>query len=365
MASNYSYFLSAGFLDELEEEDFEEDFNLAVEEVAASKGVFICPDTNCKNRKPYKTKGGLQRHINKKHTERVEKLVLDNVVLMDLLNKAAEMVSKDECWSLSTRNCVSNCSYIVDGKLFDKVFSICETFHDSDDPEKFFELFFSEITAKANDFFPGLPLAPATTVMMQLGETVFSYLKFGDTSTSGDTVTTPISKCEIDALQYLSGYVVHKFLKKTKNNSKYNSKENQAIIVILESMVDKTRELTLVDSKTRGGLTSISEDCEQLFYRTEEAFREKTSVPNLRSIDIVKITVDLMSQADIISIVNSISEISGCIIDPEVKKNLFEKMIQLYLRVRSFSFTRDITSQKRKASTATKGLRKELKKKQT
>ena len=363
MASNYSYFLSAGFLDELDEEEFDDDFNLAVEEVAASTGVFSCPNANCK--KTYKTKGGLQRHINKKHTEReVKKLVLDNVVLIDLLRKAVEVVSKDECWSLTTRSCITNFSYIVDGKLVDKVYNICETFLDSDDPEKFFELFFCEITAKANEFFPDLPLAPATTVMMQLGETVFSYLKFGNTSSS-ENVAAPISKCEIDALQYLSGYVVHKFLKKTKNNLKYNSQENQAVIVILESMVDKTRELTLVDSQTRGGLTSISEDCEQLFYRTEEAFRKETSVPNLRSIDIAKITVDLISQADIISIINSISDISGSNIDPEVKKNLFEKMIQLYLRVRSFSFTRDITSQKRKASTATKGLRKEMKKKQS
>ena len=54
---------------------------------------------------------------------------------------------------------------IVDGKLFEEVMVICETFSESNNPEKFFEQFYCNFTAKA------------TTIMMQLGETVFSYLR--------------------------------------------------------------------------------------------------------------------------------------------------------------------------------------------
>ena len=38
--------------------------------------------------------------------------------------------------------------------------------------------------------------------------------------------TKPISAQELDGLQYLAGYVVHKFIKKTRNNKNYNSKIN-------------------------------------------------------------------------------------------------------------------------------------------
>ena len=352
MASNYQYFLNAGFVD-----DFEEDFDKAVNEVAANGGIYNCME--CK--KTYKTLGGLQRHNKSKHREE-KRLLLDTVVLTDLLRKAAEIVSKDECWSKDTRGSVKDFCCIVDGKLFEEISKLCETFIESNDPEKIFEQFFCNITAKAIQFLNDLPLASATTIMMQLGETVFSYLKSGESGCDSDKFPPSITKTEIDALQYLGGYVVHKLLKKTKNSPKYKSEENQAIILVLESMVDNTREQKLIDSLSRGGLTSISEDCEHIFYKTEELFRKETAVDNLRNIDIVKITSNLMSQSDIISLINSITDISGSNIDSEIRNNLFEKMIQLYLRVRSFSLARDITLNKKKSCAATKGLRKEMKK---
>ena len=146
---------------------------------------------------------------------------------------------------------------------------------------------------------------------MQLGETVFSYLKIGVSGClSSDKIPPPVTKSEIDALQYLGGYVIHKLLKKTKNSPKYNSEENQAIVLVLESMVDNTREQKLIDSLSRGGLTSISEDCEYIYFKIEELFRKETAVANLRNIDIMKITANLMSQSDI-SLINSITDISG------------------------------------------------------
>ena len=54
MASNYKYFLDAGFVDDLEEVDFDEDFDNAINEVAASGVIYNC--TECK--KTYKTLGG-------------------------------------------------------------------------------------------------------------------------------------------------------------------------------------------------------------------------------------------------------------------------------------------------------------------
>ena len=63
MANSYQYFLNARFVDAFEEEDFDEDFDKAVNEVTASGGIYNCIE--CK--KTYKTLGGLQRHNKAKH----------------------------------------------------------------------------------------------------------------------------------------------------------------------------------------------------------------------------------------------------------------------------------------------------------
>ena len=104
----------ARFVDDFEEEDFDEDFDKAVNEVAASGGIYNCIE--CK--KTYKTLGGLQRHNKARHTENNsegKRLLLDTVVLTDLLRKAAEIVSKDECWSQDTRGSLQDFCCIVDG----------------------------------------------------------------------------------------------------------------------------------------------------------------------------------------------------------------------------------------------------------
>ena len=129
---------------------------------------------------------------------------------------------------------------------------MCEAFIENNDPERFFEQFFCNITAKAIQFINDLTHASATTIMTQLGETVLSYLKIGVSGCSSSNKIPPsVTKSEIDALQYLGGYVFHKLLKKTKNSRKYNSEENQAIILVLESMVDNTREQKLIGSLSR------------------------------------------------------------------------------------------------------------------
>ena len=49
----------------------------------------------------------------------------------------------------------------------------------------------------------------------------------------------PITDREVDALQYLAGYVVKKKLKKVKCHSNYASSENQAVICILDNAITK------------------------------------------------------------------------------------------------------------------------------
>ena len=67
---------------------------------------------------------------------------------------------------------------------------------------------------------------------------------------------------------------------------------------------------------------------------------------------------------DLVSMYNSLVETATLPLDPELRKNLLENMLKLYLRVRTFSFARDITEKHKYASkkSKAKALRKVIKK---
>ena len=54
----------------------------------------------------------------------------------------------------------------------------------------------------------------------------------------------------------------------------------------------------------------------------------------------------LMDNLDIVSLFSVVSD--GIDTQNEIKENILEKMLELYLRVRSFSFAKDITSKQKK-----------------
>ena len=168
-------------------------------------------------------------------------------------------------------------------------------------------------------------------------------------------------------LQYLSGYVVRKFLKKAKNSPKYLCKENQTIINILQNII--TYDLTnqeLIKSQTRGGLTAVTDECQKIFLRAEETFRSETMTnKHLQQIDIRKMISSLMNNTEVVSFFNTLAETGeGDPIEAELKYNLLEGMLKLYLRVRAFSLARDITdkhkfsAKKNKAKALRKGIKK-------
>ena len=150
-----------------------------VNEVAASGGIYNCIE--CK--KTYKTLGGLPCRNKAKHTENNiegKRLLLDTVVLTDLLRKAAEIVSKDECWSQDTRGSVQDFVALLMGSSLKKSQSCVKHLLRTMTPKSFPNNFFCNITAKAIQFLNDLTHASATTIMMHLGKNVFSYLKIGE-----------------------------------------------------------------------------------------------------------------------------------------------------------------------------------------
>ena len=105
----------------------------------------------------------------------------------------------------------------------------------------------------------------------------------------------------------------------------------------------------LVDIQTRGGLTKVVDEAQEIIILTEQLFRKTTETErHKKKIDISAMTEELLQDTKIISLYKAVTGASDTNdLDYEVKVNLLESILKLYLRVRSFSFAKDITSHKK------------------
>ncbi len=88
----------------------------------------------------------------------------------------------------------------------------------------------------------------------------------------------PIREREIDALQYLSGYVIHALARKVYKSSDYRSTQSQNLLTLLYAVKsENTSAQRLIASQTQGGLWSVRHECLQVFKLVEEKFRKITS----------------------------------------------------------------------------------------
>ena len=163
----------------------------------------------------------------------------------------------------------------------------------------------------------------------------------------------PINQRELDGLQYLSGYIIRTLLKRSKNSKTHLLRENQIISCVLSNAIlpdfAEKQNQKLVDIQTRGGLTKVVDEAQEMFILAEQLFRKTTETEkHLKKIDINAMTEELLQDTKIISLYKAIIGTSDTNDrDNEVKVNLLENILKLYLRVRSFSFAKDITSHKK------------------
>ena len=83
----------------------------------------------------------------------------------------------------------------------------------------------------------------------------------------------PMQKNEIEALEYVGGYVICNLEKKMKRKS--NSKEHLEVLHCFES--DDVKDQALVNLLNRGGLRGITFNTKNIFTKAEYEFRRYTA----------------------------------------------------------------------------------------
>lgn len=145
-------------------------------------------------------------------------------------------------------------------------------------------------------------------------------------------------------LQYIGGYVLYKLHKKLANTSK--SWESEQAISILKAGKSEDQNViesqTLTSSLNRGGLWAITKNAQTIFERTEHYFRDITSKTNLQKLEFSCVISRSIHDVDLVSAYILMLSDVDLIVQSGVAKDVLHNIIQMYVRVHSFSFANDI-----------------------
>lgn len=150
-----------------------------------------------------------------------------------------------------------------------------------------------------------------------------------------------------------------------KKHVRTGTVESQQVMAILKAgkldYINDSKQ-NLISSLNRGGLWSITEPAQKIFVVAEHYFRQLAPKVVSQRIDIVTITLKATSDSDVLSNYGLI------ITDAEIKpashviKDVLHGIMTLYVRVHSFSFTKDVIEKNKIKMKQTKGksLRKDI-----
>ena len=151
----------------------------------------------------------------------------------------------------------------------------------------------------------------------------------------------------------------------TKSARKSSSESQQAMAILKAGKLeDGSEKQKLVSSLSRGGLWSITEPAQKVFSRTEHYFRQSTfKSASLQRVDIIEIAQKSASDSDVVSSYQTMVSEAELVPTKNVCKDVLYSIVNLYIRVRSFSLAKDIIQNFKIKAKQTKGkaLRKEIK----
>ena len=321
--------------------------------------------------KQYKTRGSFQRHWTSKHSNITTPkeqtcITLTPSILTDIVKTAVHKVKTAQVYPQSIINEVE--VYLFEELEeetveFAMLKSMFDAYSKNGDTEKFYSKYYAAIPLNSTEYFKGLSRNAATLLSTTVADCMIVYCKNSKvTHNNSPHQQTVLSERETAGLQYLGGYVLHNLHK--KHGSKKSQESQQAMSILkagkLEGGYDSFQKL--VPNLNRGGLWQITKYSEKVFSRIEHHFRQLSLDGNLQRVNIKGITDKSVTDSELLSYYDLIVSDSELVPATHVIKEVLQAVVNLYVRVRSFSLAKDfIQHHKLKIrKTKSKGLRKEI-----
>ena len=281
--------------------------------------------------------------------------------LYEIVNIAMEKIKERKVFNASIRNEMTVFRFELEEGS--QEFSVLKTTYESllkkGDAEKFYSNFYGDIAANATRYFKGLTRNAATLLATKVADSMILFWK-QEKQTTTNSIAAELNDKQRAGLQYIGGYVFQNLFKK---HCRVNSDESQQAMAILKAgKVESGASQKLVSSLNRGGLWSVTLPAEKIFLKTENYFRQSTVNEAFHKIDIGSITRKSSMDSDVLANYDLIMSEAECKPDIHVRKDVLHDILSLYVRVRSFSYSKDIVQLYRiKAKqNKSKSLRKEI-----
>lgn len=323
----------------------------------------------------------MKRHITAKHKTVGEKndatsegeegdhrCQLTSDVLIRMVNEAKQRLTDNRVFPKNVREELKDYNFTGISEETDEFKNLQDVFKclaKKRNGEKFYSMFYSTVALRSTSYFVGLPRNAATLLSTKLADHMLSYSKKqGCTCTNSSASGAKLTEKEMAGLQYIGGYVLNKLHHKLAQSKCSRSPESQQSMSILkagrEESIDASQKL--VYCLSRGGLWGITKAAEQIFLQAEKHFRSSTCNGPVLKINIEKIRSESSSDLEVKAAYGTLLLNSKLRIDKHVAKDVLQSILDLYFRVRSFSYGKDIV-QNYKIKTKRlkeKGLRKEI-----
>lgn len=287
-------------------------------------------------------------------------------ILAEIVNEALQKVKENKVFSVDLRKEFKHYEYKQPNET--EGFCVFKTLYDgylkNGDTEKFYGKYYSQVPLKSTTFFRGLSRNAATLLAIKVANNMVAHGKHAKSSPDNSVLPskTVLSDKETAGLQYLGGYILHNLHKKCAKMS--SSESQQAMAILKAGKLKDCDSQKLVSTLSRGGLWSITEPAQKIFTRSEHYFRQSTlkSASSMQIVDITGIAQKSLTVNDVVANYQTMVSNAELVPTKNVSKDVLYSIVNLYIRVCSFSLAKDIIQDfKIKAKQAkSKALRKEI-----
>ena len=346
------------------ETDYQEVENEFADSIVEIEGAKVFPCANCS--KICKSKGGLTKHTNSKHgdpdvssSRNTTPLCFDTIkTIVDTIktNVVTEKLYGDEIDSVVK-------SISATEELFKEVLPLYTKFCRNRNQDKLLESFYG-LMLNSSTLLNCKDSRVANLIMIHIPDHLVGFCNVG---LMGEKTVEPadyeIQSSEHGPLSYIIGYVVSKLNKASKGKS---GEEKPELHALLQSLMVSEEEASneFISARTRGGLVTPCNDIVRILHEAETCFRKEVNKSEvIRNIPVDAICFSTIRLPIVKSLWENIVLSSGVNPSCDVNKLCLENIVKMFLKVRSFSYTKDfVTQYKIKGKQGKKkALRKDLK----
>lgn len=312
-----------------------------------------------KKTKSYRTSKRCNQNKTNESTRVFENDVINETTLQSLVKESQNALGKDTS-SYPDLVCRAVKNYVFEDHekvLLKEIQKILKNINPRAEVRKFYSSFHSEIIMHSTLFFKRLRAPMCTLLATKLADYILTLFWPTQKSMSFVLNGSTFTEKEMNGIQFVAGYVVSKLLRKAETSVKSQSVENQAVTSILNASRSlDTSNLTLMDALECNNLCAINLKCLNIFMIAEKNFRRQTRSHNMQyaiknryeiDINISMMVSTLTKDVELLSNFNSIVAVSSFIPCDEDKMRLLEKILHLYLRIRTFTLAKDLTKKLR------------------